>query len=103
MIGLATVDSTEDIMLMTDAGTAIRCHVEDVSQTGRATQGVRLMRLDKNAKVSTMAVVLAEEEDEEITEEVYSSNLHSDSDLESHLAKDMQDFAEELLHEDDQM
>ena len=27
MIGLATVDSTEDIMLMTDAGTAIRCHV----------------------------------------------------------------------------
>ncbi len=103
MIGLATVDSTEDIMLMTDAGTAIRCHVEDVSQTGRATQGVRLMRLDKNAKVSTMAVVLAEEEDEEITEEVYYSNLHSDSDLESHLAKDMQDFAEELLHEDDQM
>ena len=44
-------------MLITDKGVMIRFGVENVSQTGRATLGVHLIRLDQDAKVATMAVV----------------------------------------------
>ncbi|PKZ20770.1 DNA gyrase subunit A [Aerococcus sanguinicola] len=64
LVGMTTVDLTEDIMLMTDEGVVIRFHAADISQTGRVTQGVRLMRLNDDAKVSTMAKVEAEEEEE---------------------------------------
>nr|WP_084013326.1 DNA gyrase C-terminal beta-propeller domain-containing protein [Enterococcus ureasiticus] len=43
-------------------------NVDSVSQTGRATLGVRLMRMEEDAKVVTMAVV--EPEPDEIVEEV---------------------------------
>lgn len=57
LAGLTTVTGEEDIMLITDKGVMIRFGVENVSQTGRATLGVHLIRLDQDAKVATMAVV----------------------------------------------
>lgn len=65
LVGLTTVDGSEDIMAMTDTGVIIRFACEDVSQTGRATQGVRLMRLDENSKVSSFVKVDKEEEEDE--------------------------------------
>lgn len=62
LAGLATVKGDEDIMLITNTGVVIRFHVRDVSQTGRATLGVRLIRVDDEAKVATMAKVAAEDE-----------------------------------------
>ncbi|MEG2707987.1 MAG: DNA gyrase subunit A, partial [Vagococcus sp.] len=67
LAGLTTVTGEEDIMLITNKGVIIRFDVESVSQTGRATQGVRLIRLEEDALVSTMAKV-AKEEEEEVTE-----------------------------------
>lgn len=67
LAGLTTVTGEEDIMLITNKGVIIRFDVESVSQTGRATQGVRLIRLEEDALVSTMAKV-AKEEEEELTE-----------------------------------
>lgn len=61
--GLTTVNGQEDILLVTNKGVIIRFNVDSVSQTGRSTQGVRLIRLEEGAKVSTMAKVEAEEED----------------------------------------
>ncbi len=49
-------------MLTTDQGVMIRFTVESVSQTGRSTQGVRLMRLGDDAKVATFATVDAADE-----------------------------------------
>ena len=63
--GLTTVDGSEDILLITNKGVIIRFSVESVSQTGRSTQGVRLIRLEEDATVSTMAKVEAEEENSE--------------------------------------
>lgn len=60
--GLTTVNGQEDILLVTNKGVIIRFNVDSVSQTGRSTQGVRLIRLEEGAKVSTMAKVEAEEE-----------------------------------------
>lgn len=71
LAGLTTVTGEEDIMLITNKGVIIRFDIESVSQTGRATQGVRLIRLEEDAIVSTMAKV-AKEEVEEIIEETES-------------------------------
>lgn len=60
--GLATVSGDEDIMLMTDTGVIIRTSVSDISQTGRATLGVKLMRLDTNAKIMTLALVKSDDD-----------------------------------------
>ncbi len=64
LAGLTTVDGSEDIMLITDKGVMIRFGVEDVSQTGRATLGVHLIRIDQDAKVATMAKVEKTDESE---------------------------------------
>ncbi|WP_424684710.1 DNA gyrase subunit A [Enterococcus sp.] len=68
LAGLTTVDGTEDIMVITDKGVIIRFNVDGVSQTGRATLGVRLMRMEDEAKVVTMAVIEPEAEEAEATE-----------------------------------
>ncbi|MBO0437282.1 DNA gyrase subunit A [Vagococcus fluvialis] len=78
LAGLTTVTGEEDIMLITNKGVIIRFDIESVSQTGRATQGVRLIRLEEDAIVSTMAKVAkeeaekAEESSEETTEQTES-------------------------------
>ncbi|MDH6364337.1 DNA gyrase subunit A [Enterococcus sp. PF1-24] len=68
LAGLATVNGDEDIMLITDKGVIIRFNVGTVSQTGRSTLGVRLMRMEEETKVVTMAMVAPEEVEEEIVE-----------------------------------
>lgn len=67
LAGLTTVKGEEDIMLITNAGVIIRFSAASISQTGRVTLGVRLIRVGDNGSVSTMAKVDAEEI--EITEE----------------------------------
>ena len=64
LAGLTTVNGDEDILLITNKGVIIRFNVDSVSQTGRATLGVRLMRMEDGAKVVTMAVVEPEEVEE---------------------------------------
>lgn len=65
LAGLVTVDGDEDIMIMTDTGVVIRTSVSNISETGRATMGVRVMRLDESAKIVTFALVDNEEQKEE--------------------------------------
>ena len=57
------VDLDEDILLITDEGVIIRMAVSSIRESGRATQGVRLMRLGENAKI--VCVARAEKEEEE--------------------------------------
>ncbi|KRN06734.1 DNA gyrase subunit A [Liquorilactobacillus sucicola DSM 21376 = JCM 15457] len=61
LAGLTTVLGGEDIMLITDKGVMIRFGIESVSQTGRATLGVHLIKVDADAVVSTMAKVEPEQ------------------------------------------
>lgn len=69
LAGLTTVKGDEDIMLITNKGVIIRFNVDTVSQTGRSTLGVRLMKMEEDSKVVTMATVEPEvEEVEEIVE-----------------------------------
>ena len=66
LAGLVTVSGDEDMVVMTDTGVVIRTNVSNISQTGRSTMGVKVMRLDDDAKIMTFALVAAEEDKEEI-------------------------------------
>ncbi|MFC3932281.1 DNA gyrase subunit A [Streptococcus dentapri] len=70
LAGLVTVKGDEDIMIMTNTGVIIRTGVSDISQTGRSTMGVKVMRLDDKAKIVTFTLVETEEkEGQEVDEE----------------------------------
>jgi len=64
LAGLLTVKGDEDLMIITDTGVMIRTNVANISQTGRSTMGVKVMRLDENAKIVTFTSVAAAEKEE---------------------------------------
>lgn len=68
LAGLLTVKGDEDLMVITDTGVMIRTNVANISQTGRSTMGVKVMRLDENAKIVTFTTVAATEKEEVGTE-----------------------------------
>lgn len=69
LAGLTTVSGEEDLLLITNKGVMIRFHTADVSQTGRATLGVRLIKMEEDAKVVTMTTVEPEEVEEPTEQE----------------------------------
>ncbi|EBF5151436.1 DNA gyrase subunit A [Listeria monocytogenes] len=70
LVAMKTVTGEEDLMLMTVSGVLIRFEIETVSQTGRSAMGVKLIRLDEDEKVATVAKVPKEEDEVEIEEEI---------------------------------
>jgi len=67
VVGAKTVTDRDEVMLITQEGTIIRCRVKDIRVTGRNAQGVHLMKLQGKDRVSSVAIV-AHEEDEEPVE-----------------------------------
>ena len=72
LVAQLMVHEDEDILLITDDGTVIRTPVEDIRVCGRATQGVRLMRVAEGSRI--VAVARAEKEEEAAEEEAAESN-----------------------------
>ncbi len=68
VVGIRTVSEDEDLMLISSDGIIIRMATSDVSLIGRATQGVRLMKLADNIRIVNLATT--EKEEESSTEEV---------------------------------
>ncbi|RIM23480.1 DNA gyrase subunit A, partial [Staphylococcus cohnii] len=68
IVCITSVTGEEDLMVVTNSGVIIRIDVNDISQNGRAAQGVRLIKLDDNQFVSTVAIVNEEDEEEAIEE-----------------------------------
>ncbi len=67
---LRTVTNDQDLIVVSDKGVVIRTHVNQISQTKRATQGVRIIRLRPDHKVSTIALIPRQDEvDENLVEE----------------------------------
>ncbi|MED4534775.1 DNA gyrase subunit A [Metabacillus fastidiosus] len=71
VVSVKAVSGQDDLMLITASGVIIRMDIDDISTMGRNTQGVKLIRLDENVFVSTVAVVDKEEEE-----------FHTEEDLE---------------------
>ena len=64
-VSLKTVNDNDELMVITQNGMFLRCSIKDIRETGRASQGVRLIKLDSkdNDRVSCVAPVIAEEEE----------------------------------------
>ena len=64
LVSMRTIKGDDDLMIITDSGIMIRISLAQISTLKRATQGVRLINLKENQKVSTAALVKREEEEE---------------------------------------
>lgn len=79
VVGIKVVDDDDDIMLISSDGIIIRMAVADISEIGRATQGVRVMKLSNDVKVVTLA--RTEHEEEEDIDEDIAQTIDSEQDL----------------------
>lgn len=64
IITTKSVNGDEDIMVITEGGILIRTSLKEVSVVGRNTQGVKIIRIKENEKVSSIAVVKGDSTDE---------------------------------------
>ena len=61
-VNLKTVTDNDELMVITQNGIFLRCAIKDIRETGRSSQGVRLIKLQDKDRVSCVAPVIAEEE-----------------------------------------
>lgn len=64
---LVSVTGEEDLLVVTDKGMIIRVPIDQIAQTKRSTQGVRIINLLEGHTVATIAIVPKDDEDSEIT------------------------------------
>ena len=69
MVAIMEVVDTDDLIIITDMGVIMRQPVSAIRTIGRVTQGVRLVKLDEGAMISSISRVLREEEAENETKE----------------------------------
>lgn len=68
LVGIKSVTDENDLMIILKSGIAIRMHIEDLRVMGRATQGVRLIKMSNKDEIASIAKVEREEDEEEIIE-----------------------------------
>jgi len=88
VVGAVLVNDNDEIMLITDGGTLVRTPVEGISVVGRNTQGVTIIKPDKNEKVIGVDRIeglagVDDAEDELLDNEVLEDGLVSEDDLDS--------------------
>ena len=69
LIGALTVKEDDEILLINSDGIIIRIRADEVSELGRSTQGVRIMKVEDDSKIVSMARVINEEDEEDNEEE----------------------------------
>ncbi|TXH21158.1 MAG: DNA gyrase subunit A [Chitinophagaceae bacterium] len=74
LVGLLDVDETEDLMITCKSGIIIRMSVAGISEQGRATQGVKLIRVDEDDSIAAITNI-AEQEDNHVEDD---ENLNDD-------------------------
>lgn len=77
VVAVKAVNGDEDLMLITIAGVLIRIQVQDISQTGRNTKGVHLIRLQGGEEVATVTRIEKDEEEVEDIEVVEGETTDS--------------------------
>ncbi len=74
LVSLKAVTGEEDLVIITDSGIIMRMSMEQISTLGRATQGVRLIKLKDDQKVATVATIIRDKEEDMEESEVDSEN-----------------------------
>ena len=66
VVSAVAVSDEDDVVMTTAAGIVMRTHAADISVQGRSAQGVRVIRVDSGDKVTGVAVVSPDEEEEQV-------------------------------------
>ena len=100
LIGLSAVTKEHDLMIITESGIAIRTAVSAISQLGRATQGVRVIRLGEGEVIASIAKL---DPEEEIDTESIENEQASDSTESNTLAviSEVDEVPEALIDEEE--
>lgn len=69
LVAIKTVTDSDDLMITTTSGVTIRTAADELRVMGRATQGVKLIRLDEGDDIADVAVVASAVEENGATEE----------------------------------
>jgi DNA gyrase subunit A len=69
LCALKAVSDLDDLIVVSDKGVVIRTHVDQISRTKRATQGVRVIKLRQDHHVATIALVPRQEDEDEVLNE----------------------------------
>jgi DNA gyrase subunit A len=81
LIGAMVVSETDEVMLINSDGIIIRIKASDVSRLGRATQGVRIMKVAEDSNIIAMAKVVNENTDEKVPENAASNEEQTTLDV----------------------
>lgn len=110
--GLLEVSETDQLMFTTDSGQVIRTYANEISHIGRNTQGVRLFRIEKKERITSIARLIDQEEDAEqkpphasTPPSARAMTLDEDESEEMDLEEefdDTEEFPEELPPEEDE-
>ena len=79
LVCLAQIEDADDIMLITNEGTVIRMHADEVSVIGRDTQGVKVMKTLEGEKIVSVAITPREEENDGGEEKMLEENADTNT------------------------
>ena len=82
LANLKQVSDDEDIMIITDTGTIIRIHADEISKIGRDTKGVIIMRTDEEARVATISITPRDDSEEDELEDETEGEGETNSETE---------------------
>ncbi|WP_075351040.1 DNA gyrase subunit A [Algoriphagus marinus] len=80
LVAIKEVIDSDDLMIINKSGITIRMAVDTLRVMGRATQGVRLIKIGENDEISSVAKISKEEEEEVIDEEITDQNTEESND-----------------------
>lgn len=95
LVGLKMIDPAHDIMMITDSGTIVRVHAEEISCIGRDTQGVRVMRIKGAGEIVSIVTTPHEDDEPEETENLEQTAETATAADEAIASETVQEFPEE--------
>ena len=89
LVALKQIDEDCDLLMIADSGIIIRTHVENISQFSRVSQGVRIMRLKNDAKITSVALAAKyEEENTSETEQQPETEVENENTAENEVSNE---------------
>ena len=101
LVGLLDVTENQDLMITCVSGVTIRMAVNKISEQGRATQGVKLIRVDENDEIAAITSLDEKEEElEAVIENADSEALDTDAAIVDHIPEDLEKLEDDIDEDD---
>ena len=101
LVGLLDVTENQDLMITCVSGVTIRMAVNKISEQGRATQGVKLIRVDENDEIAAITSLDEKEEEiEAVIENADSEALNTDAAIVDHIPEDLEKLEDDIEGDD---